>query len=64
MINPRAIKKEMRDWLFTKKAEVVSEFGLINDVKLLKEEMKMAARNLDFERAAEIRDLIKKVNGN
>ena len=60
-IKPRAIKKEIRDWLFAKKAEVVSEFGLINDVKLLEEEMKIAAKNLDFERAVELRDLIKKI---
>jgi len=62
-ITPQAIKKEIRDWLFAKKAEVVSEFGLINDVKLLKEEMQKAAKNLDFERAAELRDLIKKIKG-
>jgi len=60
-INPQAIKKEIRDWLFAKKAEVASEFGLIRDVKLLQEEMYKAAKNLDFERAAELRDLIKKI---
>ena len=60
-IVPQAIKKEIRDWLFAKKAEVVSEFGLINDIKLLREEMQKSAKNLDFERAAELRDLIKKI---
>lgn len=60
-IVPRAIKKEIRDWLFAKKAEVVSEFGPINDIKLLREEMQKSAKNLDFERAAELRDLIKKI---
>jgi len=60
-IVPRAIKKEIRDWLFAKKAEVVSEFGPINDIKLLRGEMQKSAKNLDFERAAELRDLIKKI---
>jgi len=31
---------------------------MIRDERLLKKEMKEAAKNLDFERAAEIRDLI------
>ena len=60
-IVPLALKKEIRDWLFAKKAEVVSEFGPINDIKLLREEMQKSAKNLDFERAAELRDLIKKI---
>ena len=37
------------------------EFGPIQDTKLLEKEMKQAAANLDFERAAQIRDLIKKL---
>ena len=41
--------------------KVESEFGMIGDIKLLEKEMKIAAKNLDFERAAEIRDLIKKI---
>ena len=66
-ITPRSIIKEIRDWPFTPKAkEISSEFWTppthhpIWDKKLLEREMKEAAKNLDFERAAEIRDLIKK----
>ena len=36
----------------------------MHDKKLLEKEMKLAAKNLDFERAAEIRDLIKKITNN
>lgn len=61
-IIPQPIIKPIRDWPFsTKKKEVISEFELVRDKKLLEKEMKEAARNLDFERAAEIRDLIKKM---
>jgi len=60
-ITPRAIIKDIRDWGFSKKEDVASEFGLINDRKLLLKEMKTAAKNLDFERAAEIRDIISKL---
>ncbi|MFA4998501.1 MAG: excinuclease ABC subunit UvrB [Candidatus Paceibacterota bacterium] len=61
-ITPRAIVKEIRDWPFSKKEKDVStEFWMIKDKKLLENEMKEAAKNLDFERAAEIRDLIKKI---
>jgi len=66
-ITPRSIIKEIRDWPFAPKAkEISSEFWTppthhpIWDKKLLEREMKEAAKNLDFERAAEIRDLIKK----
>jgi len=58
-ITPRPIVKEIREWPFSKKEEVKSEFWLIRDLKLLEKEMKIAAKNLNFERAAEIRDLIK-----
>jgi len=62
-ITPKAIIKEIRDWPFSKKEKDVSaEFWMIKDKKLLEEEMKTAAKNLDFERAAEIRDLILKLN--
>ncbi len=60
-IVPRPIIKEIRDWPFSKKEVVLSEFWLIQDLKLLEKEMREAAKNLDFERAAEIRDLIKKL---
>ena len=61
-IQPKPIIKEIRDWPFlTREKEISSEFWMIQDKKLLEKEMKEAARNLDFERAAEIRDLIKKL---
>ena len=60
---PQPIIKEIRDWPFTlREKEITSEFGFVQDLKLLEKEMKIAAKNLDFERAAEIRDLIKKQN--
>jgi excinuclease ABC subunit B len=59
-ITPQAIIKDIRSWNFASKEEVAAaEFGAIQDVKLLEKEMKLAAQNLDFERAAQIRDLIK-----
>ncbi|MBZ9569523.1 excinuclease ABC subunit UvrB [Patescibacteria group bacterium] len=59
-IIPKPIIKEIRDWPFvSRKKEIKAEFGKIGDVKLLEKEMKKAAKNLDFERAAEIRDLIR-----
>ncbi|MFH1036722.1 MAG: excinuclease ABC subunit UvrB [Patescibacteria group bacterium] len=58
-ILPKSIVKEIREWQFeTKGKGLTSEFMTINDEKLLGKEMKDAAKNLDFERAAEIRDLI------
>jgi len=61
-ISPKAIIKAIRDWPFTaKEKEIASEFWTIQDKKLLEKEMAIAARNLDFERAAEIRDLLKKL---
>ncbi|MFH1423620.1 MAG: excinuclease ABC subunit UvrB [Candidatus Nealsonbacteria bacterium] len=62
-ITPQQIIKAIKDWPFlselSKKKEISAEFWLIQDKKLLEKEMKIAARNLDFERAAEIRDLLK-----
>ena len=61
-IVPKPIIKAIRDWPFaTREKEITSEFWMIRDEKILEKEMKEAARNLDFERAAEIRDLIKKI---
>jgi excinuclease ABC subunit B len=61
-ITPTAIIKAIRDWSFSKKEDVASEFWAVHDKKLLEKEMKEAAKNLDFERAAELRDLISKTN--
>lgn len=61
-ITPKAISKEIKEWNFLQKEkQIASEFMIIKDKKLLEKEMKKAAKNLDFERAAEIRDLIKKL---
>lgn len=61
-IIPKAINKEIRDWEFLQKEkQIASEFMMIKDKKFLEKEMKKAAKELDFERAAEIRDLIKKL---
>jgi len=57
-ITPEAIIKDIRDWGFSKKEDIVEEFYLVNDRKVLEKEMKLAAKNLDFERAAELRNLI------
>lgn len=60
-ITPRAIVKDIRNWGFSKKEDIAEEFWAVKDKKLLEKEMKTAAKNLDFERAAEIRNLIKKI---
>ncbi len=61
-VTPKPIIKEVKDWPFTsKEKQISSEFIMVRDVQLLEKEMKTAACNLDFERAAEIRDLIKKL---
>jgi excinuclease ABC subunit B len=60
-LSPQAIVKDIRDWGFSKKEDVISEFDAIQDRKVLEKEMKIAAKNMDFERAAEIRDLMKKL---
>jgi len=60
-ITPKPIVKDIREWPFAKKKEIKTEFWIVRDTKILKKEMKKAARALDFERAAQIRDLIKKI---
>jgi excinuclease ABC subunit B len=60
-ITPTAIIKDIRDWGFSKKEDVAEEFWVVHDKKLLKKEMQEAVKNLDFERAAKIRDLIEKI---
>lgn len=62
-IIPAPVIKEIREWGFSKEKEenIETEFMAIRDVKLLEKEMKTAAKDLNFERAAEIRDLIKKL---
>jgi len=65
-ITPQQIIKAIKEWPFlselsklSKRNEVSTEFWLIHDKKLIEKEMKIAAKNLDFERAAELRDLLK-----
>ncbi len=67
-ITPKTIITNIRDWGGSKNPSTSSgqesineEFFAVHDRKLLEKEMKIAAKNLDFERAAEIRDLIKKL---
>ncbi len=62
-ITPEAIVKAIRKWPFPQKAKpaLENELMLIHDIEILEKEMKEAADNLDFERAAQIRDLIKKL---
>lgn len=62
-ITPQPIKKEVKEWIFAQKEKIIaSEFAEVQDRKILEKEMKEAAKNLDFERAAAIRDLIKKLD--
>ncbi|MBU3895755.1 excinuclease ABC subunit UvrB [Patescibacteria group bacterium] len=56
---PEQIKKDIRGWGFKKSIE--SELWIVKDRKILEGEMQKAAQDLNFERAAEIRDLIKKL---
>ncbi len=65
-ITPQQIMKAIKEWPFlsklselSKKKEVSAEFWLVHDKNLIEKEMKIAAKNLDFERAAELRDLLK-----
>lgn len=61
-IIPTAITKEIKSWEFGEKKEAIdTELENITDKKLLEKEMKEAASLLDFERAAQIRDLLQKL---
>jgi excinuclease ABC subunit B len=63
-IVPKPIIKPIREWDFVKKEkEVEIEFWMIKDRKLLEKEMREAVKNLDFERAAQIRDILMKLKG-
>jgi excinuclease ABC subunit B len=62
-ITPQAIVKGIRDWGLSKKEDVSEEFEAIHDRKILEKEMKEAAKNLDFERAVQLRDLLQKKKG-
>jgi len=63
-IVPKGIKKEIREWEFAKekeKPEDFEEIARIKDIEYLKKEMEKAAKELDFERAAKIRDEIRRL---
>jgi excinuclease ABC subunit B len=60
-ITPQAIIKNIRDWEFSKPEDIEAEFGPAQDKKVLEKEMKQAAKDLDFERAAKIRDILDKI---
>ncbi|MCX6764596.1 MAG: excinuclease ABC subunit UvrB [Candidatus Nealsonbacteria bacterium] len=61
-ISPKAIIKEIKNWPFAAKKDVFKlEFGAIKDIKFLGKEMDRAAKELDFEKAVQIRDLINKI---
>ncbi len=63
-IIPRPITKEIREWAFgstIQKIETFEDFKKNQSLSELKKEMKQASKNLNFERAAQIRDLINKL---
>jgi len=70
-ITPQSIKKDITDilgsiyeadyWTVPVVAEEEAEYGNESVIKRLEEEMRKAAKNLEFERAAEIRDRIKAI---
>ncbi len=71
-ITPMPIKKKIRDWTLGKQHDDAypvfeiknsKDFEKTRDLENLKKEMKESVKKLDFENAARIRDLIKKLNG-
>jgi len=61
-ITPKTIIKTIENWPFlSKEKEIKAEFWQIRDTELLEKEMREAAKELNFERAAQIRDLIKDI---
>lgn len=58
-ITPKPIKKEIRDLLIAKKEEGLKDNFEKMTLNELQKEMKTAANNLEFERAAKIRERIK-----
>jgi excinuclease ABC subunit B len=61
-ITPKPIVASIKEWPFvTEKEKISTEFWMVRDKNLLKKEMRKAAKELNFERAAEIRDLIRKL---
>ncbi|MFC1629996.1 excinuclease ABC subunit UvrB [Patescibacteria group bacterium] len=62
-ISPKAVEKEIREWQFTstKTPEDLLSLAELKDVREIEKEMKRSADQLNFEQAAKLRDLIKKL---
>ncbi|MFH0987722.1 MAG: excinuclease ABC subunit UvrB [Patescibacteria group bacterium] len=63
---PKAIKKEIREWGWEKEEKEIKdpeELAKNQDIKYLRKEMEKASKELNFERAARIRDEIRKIKG-
>ena len=60
-IVPQSIKKEIRSDILPVGTRPITSLPENMPIKALEHQMKKAAKNLDFETAAEIRDLIKKI---
>ena len=61
-ISPKTISQEIKKWDFLQKeTSAAADLEIIHNKKILEKEMKKAAKELNFERAAQIRDLIKKL---
>jgi len=62
-IIPKGIQKPIREWEFGKRREIegFEELAKEKDLNYLKREMKKAVANLDFEKAAFLRDQIRKL---
>ena len=69
-ITPKTIIKEIRDVISnvdtetTKKDKKLSKKELAMNMELIEKEMREAARNLDFERAMELRDILFEMKSN
>ena len=63
-ITPQTIEKEIRDLISniddssTSKPKKLTKKELLKDIENIEEEMKKAAKDLDFERAMELRDIL------
>lgn len=69
-ITPRTIQKEIRELISNEVENKVQKKEKLskkekNDIMIeIEEEMKLAAKNLDFERAMELRDILFEMKGN
>lgn len=65
-IKPQAIVKKIREWSLGKLPETQDVLSLmeLKDIEELKKEIKKAVGTLDFEKAAQLRDLIKSLKKN